>query len=94
VENSVRRGWKRGYAEQRPGIVQGVLGRDSVIECLEPVGLVRFQAVAQHILVSNLDVPREIVPEADLDFYVQDALNEIEFLTGSVDTEYGALSAW
>ncbi|KAJ5555861.1 Glycoside hydrolase superfamily [Penicillium sp. DV-2018c] len=33
------------------------------------------------------------VPEADLDFYVQDALNEIEFLTGSVDTKYGALRA-
>jgi alpha-N-arabinofuranosidase len=35
----------------------------------------------------------DLVPEADLDIYVQDALNEIEFLTGSVDTKYGALRA-
>lgn len=35
----------------------------------------------------------DAIPEADLDFYVQDALNEIEFLTGSTDTEYGALRA-
>ncbi|CAL5867144.1 uncharacterized protein PFLUO_LOCUS1356 [Penicillium psychrofluorescens] len=33
------------------------------------------------------------VSEADLDFYVQDALNELEFLTGPVDTHYGALRA-
>ncbi|KAJ6186738.1 hypothetical protein N7519_008039 [Penicillium mononematosum] len=42
---------------------------------------------------AGLGLSGEIVPEADLDFYVQDALNEIEFLTGSVDTEYGALRA-
>jgi hypothetical protein len=35
----------------------------------------------------------DVIPEDELDFYVQDALNEIEFLTGSVDTEYGALRA-
>jgi alpha-N-arabinofuranosidase len=42
---------------------------------------------------AGLALNGELVPEADLDFYVQDALNEIEFLTGSVDTEYGALRA-
>ncbi|KAJ5131575.1 Glycoside hydrolase superfamily [Penicillium bovifimosum] len=42
---------------------------------------------------AGLALNGEVVPEADLDFYVQDALNEIEFLTGSVDTEYGALRA-
>ncbi|KAL4892521.1 glycoside hydrolase superfamily [Aspergillus ambiguus] len=34
-----------------------------------------------------------LIPEDELDFYVQDALNELEFLMGSVDTEYGALRA-
>jgi alpha-N-arabinofuranosidase len=42
---------------------------------------------------AGLALNGEVVPEAELDFYVQDALNEIEFLTGSVDTEYGALRA-
>ncbi|KAJ5999699.1 hypothetical protein N7481_000108 [Penicillium waksmanii] len=35
----------------------------------------------------------DLIPEDELDFYVQDALDEIEFLTGSVDTTYGALRA-
>lgn len=35
----------------------------------------------------------DVVPEADLGIYVQDALDELEFLTGSVDTKYGALRA-
>ncbi|KAJ5125069.1 uncharacterized protein N7515_008894 [Penicillium bovifimosum] len=42
---------------------------------------------------SGLSLSGEVVPEEELDFYVQDALNEIEFLTGSVHTEYGALRA-
>lgn len=42
---------------------------------------------------AGLALNGDVVSEADLDFYVQDALNEIEFLTGSVDTEYGALRA-
>ncbi|KAJ5781338.1 hypothetical protein N7457_006498 [Penicillium paradoxum] len=42
---------------------------------------------------AGLALNGDVVPEAELDFYVQDALNEIEFLTGSVDTEYGALRA-
>ena len=35
----------------------------------------------------------EAVAEADIGVYVQDALDELEFLTGSVDTKYGALRA-
>lgn len=35
----------------------------------------------------------EAVPEAEIGFYVQDALDELEFLTGSTDTKYGALRA-
>lgn len=35
----------------------------------------------------------DTVPEVDIDIYVQDALNELEFLTGSVGTKYGALRA-
>lgn len=35
----------------------------------------------------------DIVPETELGVYVQDALDELEFLMGSVDTEYGALRA-
>ena len=42
---------------------------------------------------SGLALDGNVVPEADIDIYVQDALNELEFLTGSVDTEYGALRA-
>nr|AGW24288.1 arabinofuranosidase [Penicillium oxalicum] len=33
------------------------------------------------------------VPEAEIGFYVQDALDELELLTGSTDTKYGALRA-
>ncbi|THC94799.1 hypothetical protein EYZ11_005745 [Aspergillus tanneri] len=35
----------------------------------------------------------DTIPEDELDVYVQDALNEIEFLTGSINTKYGALRA-
>ncbi|KAJ5953066.1 Glycoside hydrolase superfamily [Penicillium vulpinum] len=42
---------------------------------------------------AGLALNGDVVPEDELDFYVQDALNEIEFLTGSVDTEFGALRA-
>ncbi|KAJ5698819.1 hypothetical protein N7462_000824 [Penicillium macrosclerotiorum] len=42
---------------------------------------------------AGLALNGDVIAEEDLDFYVQDALHEIEFLTGSVDTEYGALRA-
>ncbi|KAJ5547358.1 hypothetical protein N7494_004943 [Penicillium frequentans] len=42
---------------------------------------------------SGLALNEDIVSEEDIGIYVEDALNEIEFLTGSVDTEYGALRA-
>ncbi|CEJ57847.1 Putative Alpha-L-arabinofuranosidase A [Penicillium brasilianum] len=42
---------------------------------------------------AGLALNGDVVPEADLDIYVQDALDELEFLTGSVDTTYGALRA-
>lgn len=35
----------------------------------------------------------DVVPESEIDIYVQDALNELEFLMGSVNTQYGALRA-
>ncbi|RJE25215.1 alpha-N-arabinofuranosidase A [Aspergillus sclerotialis] len=35
----------------------------------------------------------DAIPESELGPYVQDALDELEFLTGSVDTKFGALRA-
>ncbi|KAJ5223143.1 uncharacterized protein N7469_009383 [Penicillium citrinum] len=35
----------------------------------------------------------DTIPESELYVYVQDALDELEFLTGSVDTKFGALRA-
>ncbi|KAL2351838.1 alpha-L-arabinofuranosidase A [Cryomyces antarcticus] len=34
-----------------------------------------------------------VVPEDELQIYIQDALNELEFIMGSTDTKYGALRA-
>ncbi|KAI5845036.1 glycoside hydrolase family 51 protein [Morchella snyderi] len=34
-----------------------------------------------------------IIPQDELEFYVQDVLNELEFLMGSIDTLYGSLRA-
>ncbi|KAH0612759.1 uncharacterized protein H6S33_009139 [Morchella sextelata] len=34
-----------------------------------------------------------IIPQDELEFYVQDVLNELEFLMGSIDTPYGSLRA-
>jgi alpha-N-arabinofuranosidase len=34
-----------------------------------------------------------VIPEDELQPYIEDALNEIEFITGSTDTTYGALRA-
>ncbi|KAJ6134708.1 hypothetical protein N7523_001030 [Penicillium sp. IBT 18751x] len=42
---------------------------------------------------AGLALNGDAVPEADIGIYVQDALNELEFLTGSVHTKYGALRA-
>lgn len=35
----------------------------------------------------------DAIPESELGPYIQDALDELEFLTGSVDTKFGALRA-
>ncbi|CAG9997193.1 unnamed protein product, partial [Clonostachys byssicola] len=45
------------------------------------------------ILWAGLYLDGTVIPEDGLDFYVQDALHEIEFLTGDVSTEYGAKRA-
>jgi alpha-N-arabinofuranosidase len=42
---------------------------------------------------AGLALNGDVVPEDELHVYVQDALDELEFLTGSVDTKYGALRA-
>lgn len=42
---------------------------------------------------AGLALNGQSVPESEIDIYVQDALDELEFLTGSVDTKYGALRA-
>ena len=42
---------------------------------------------------AGLALNGDTVPESELDVHVQDALDELEFLTGSVDTKYGALRA-
>ncbi|KAI9935036.1 hypothetical protein ASPWEDRAFT_44615 [Aspergillus wentii DTO 134E9] len=42
---------------------------------------------------AGLALNGDVVPEADLEPYIQDALDEIEFLTGAEDTEHGALRA-
>lgn len=42
---------------------------------------------------SGLALNGDVVSEEEIGIYVQDALNELEFLTGSVETEYGALRA-
>lgn len=57
-----------------------------LIDLSDPVSLVLA-------VWGGLALNGDLVPESELDFYVQDALNEIEFLTGSVDTKYGALRA-
>ncbi|KAK4156064.1 glycoside hydrolase superfamily [Chaetomidium leptoderma] len=44
-------------------------------------------------IVAGLYLNGEVVPEAELGPFVQDALNELEFLTGDVSTPYGALRA-
>ncbi|CAG9950617.1 unnamed protein product [Clonostachys rosea f. rosea IK726] len=42
------------------------------------------------ILWAGLYLDGTVIPEDGLDFYVRDALHEIEFLTGDASTEYGA----
>lgn len=45
------------------------------------------------ILFAGLHLDGTIISENDLNFYIQDALNEIEFVTGDASTEYGAKRA-
>lgn len=42
------------------------------------------------IVFAGLYLDGTVIPEDDLQFYIQDALNEIEFLTGDETTENGA----
>lgn len=42
---------------------------------------------------AGLSLDKQVIPEAELGPYIDDALNELEFLTGSADTEFGALRA-
>ncbi|KAJ5307027.1 hypothetical protein N7508_006042 [Penicillium antarcticum] len=64
------------------------LGLVEYMEWCDDLGMEPILAVWAGLALNG-----DLVPEADLDFYIQDALNEIEFLTGSVDTKYGALRA-
>lgn len=45
------------------------------------------------IVFAGLHLDGTVIPEEDLDFYIQDALNEIEFVTGDASTEFGAKRA-
>ncbi|EAW14375.1 alpha-L-arabinofuranosidase A [Aspergillus clavatus NRRL 1] len=42
---------------------------------------------------AGLALNGDVIPESELGMFIKDALDEIEFLTGSVDTKYGALRA-
>ncbi|PKY07122.1 glycoside hydrolase [Aspergillus campestris IBT 28561] len=42
---------------------------------------------------AGLTLDKHVIPEAELGPYIDDALNELEFLMGDADTEFGALRA-
>ncbi|KAJ5081109.1 hypothetical protein N7456_013347 [Penicillium angulare] len=66
----------------------GGMGLVEYMEWCDDLGMEPILAVW-----SGLALNEDVVSEADLDVYVEDALNEIEFLTGSINTKYGALRA-
>ena len=45
------------------------------------------------ILWAGLYLDGTVIPQDELHIYIEDALNEIEFLTGDPSTEYGAKRA-
>ncbi|KAL2184146.1 hypothetical protein L209DRAFT_745172 [Thermothelomyces heterothallicus CBS 203.75] len=64
------------------------------------LGLVEYMHWAEDLgvdvvlgVAAGLYLNGDVVPEEELDFFVQDALNELEFLMGDVSTPYGALRA-
>jgi alpha-N-arabinofuranosidase len=64
------------------------------------LGLVEYMHWAEDLDVevvlafpAGLYLNGDVVPEGELGPFVQDALNELEFLTGDVSTPYGALRA-
>ena len=50
-------------------------------------------AVWAGLYLNNYQAPADVIPESELGFYVQDALHELEFITGPADSKYGALRA-
>ncbi|KAJ5157872.1 uncharacterized protein N7482_008972 [Penicillium canariense] len=97
--NSIDGRWKWnetiGPLKSRPGRATtwgygetGGMGLVEYMEWCDDLGLEPILAVW-----SGLALNRQVVSKANIGVYVQDALNELEFLTGSVDTEYGALRA-
>ncbi|GIJ98194.1 hypothetical protein Aspvir_000309 [Aspergillus viridinutans] len=66
----------------------GGMGLVEYMEWCDDLGLEPILAVW-----SGLALNGDVIPEDELHVYVEDALNELEFLTGSVETKYGALRA-
>jgi alpha-N-arabinofuranosidase len=66
----------------------GGMGLVEYMEWCDDLGIEPILAVWAGLALNG-----DVVPEDELHVYVQDALDELEFLTGSVDTKYGALRA-
>ncbi|RHZ73114.1 hypothetical protein CDV55_108270 [Aspergillus turcosus] len=66
----------------------GGMGLVEYMEWCDDLGLEPILAVW-----SGLALNGDVIPEDEIHLYVQDALNELEFLMGSVDTTYGAWRA-
>ncbi|KAH6621691.1 glycoside hydrolase family 51 protein [Chaetomium sp. MPI-SDFR-AT-0129] len=84
-----------GPLEQRPGRM-GVWEYDNT----DGLGLVEYMHWAEDLDVevvlavpAGLYLNGDVVPESELGPFVEDALNELEFLKGDISTPYGALRA-
>ncbi|KAH2328708.1 hypothetical protein KXW30_005350 [Aspergillus fumigatus] len=66
----------------------GGMGLVEYMEWCDDLGIEPILAVWAGLALNG-----DVVPEDELHVYVQDALDELEFLTGSVETKYGALRA-
>ncbi|KAH8593964.1 glycoside hydrolase superfamily [Bisporella sp. PMI_857] len=69
------------------------LGLIEYLQWCDDLEIEPILAVWAGLYLNGYVSPPDIIPEDQLGPYVQDTLDELEFITGSVDTPYGALRA-
>jgi hypothetical protein len=86
--------WKRAQARNIWGYHQSrQIGYGEYFALCEAVGATAIPIVAAGVCCQNSPGGQHAIPESDMDAYVQDVLDLIEFANGGTETRWGAVRA-